>query len=313
MTLAQQQQPIGVFDSGVGGLSVLLALRAVLPNERFVYLADSANAPYGERGDAYVGARTHAITDYLRKQHRIKALVVACNTATAAAIHEVRSSHPDLPLVGLEPAIKPALAVTQTGHVGVIGTRGTLTSAKFGKLMASLADQAHFVVQPCDGLAHAIERSVALPLAPAESTPLASETGALCERYIQAMGTFGKGPGQIDTLMLDCTHYIFVAHELRALVGPDVQFIETGEPVARQTRRLLESAGLLNLAPQGAGAGSSSAVACDSASESVLAEADAALDHRICLLTTGPLPMLQAAADRWLNLPAASCEAVSVP
>jgi glutamate racemase len=99
---------------------------------------------------------------------------------------------------------------------------------------------------------------------------------------------------------------------LRALVGPDVQFIETGEPVARQTRRLLESAGLLNLAPQGAGAGSSSAVACDSASESVLAEADAALDHRICLLTTGPLPMLQAAADRWLNLPAASCEAVSV-
>ncbi|RZJ50713.1 MAG: glutamate racemase, partial [Acidovorax sp.] len=93
--------PIGVFDSGVGGLSVLRALRAALPHESFVYLADSANAPYGERGDLYVAARTHAITRYLREQHHIKALVVACNTATAAAIHEVRSSYPDLPLVGL--------------------------------------------------------------------------------------------------------------------------------------------------------------------------------------------------------------------
>ena len=137
-----RDRPIGVFDSGVGGLSVLRALLAALPNERFVYLADSAHAPYGERGDAYVSARTHAITDYLCEQHGIKALVVACNTATAAAIHEVRSSRPALPLVGLEPAIKPALSATRTGHIGVIGTRGTLTSGKFGKLMASVADLA---------------------------------------------------------------------------------------------------------------------------------------------------------------------------
>ena len=130
--MPQASSPIGVFDSGVGGLSVLRALLAAMPHERFVYLADSANAPYGERGDAFVAARTHAITDYLCQQHHIKALVVACNTATAAAIHEVRSSHPELTLVGLEPAVKPALAVTKTGHVGVIGTRGTLTSAKFG-------------------------------------------------------------------------------------------------------------------------------------------------------------------------------------
>ena len=182
--MPQASSPIGVFDSGVGGLSVLRALLAALPHERFVYLADSANAPYGERGDAFVAARTHAITQYLREQHDIKALVVACNTATAAAIHEVRSSHPDLLLVGLEPAIKSALAVTKTGHVGVIGTRGTLTSAKFGKLMASLADQAHFVVQPCDGLAHAIERSVALPVAPAAHPVESTETGALCKRYV---------------------------------------------------------------------------------------------------------------------------------
>ncbi|PUA96152.1 glutamate racemase [Acidovorax sp. 107] len=290
--------PIGVFDSGVGGLSVLRALLAAMPHERFVYLADSANAPYGERGDAFVAARTHAITQYLRDQHHIKALVVACNTATAAAIHEVRSSHPELPLVGLEPAIKPALAVTKTGHVGVIGTRGTLTSAKFSKLMTSLADQAHFVVQPCDGLAHAIERSVALPPAAAGSPVDATETGALCKRYVQAMGGFGKEPGQMDTLVLGCTHYIFVAHELRALVGPEVQFIETGEPVARQTRRLLEAADLLALPPPPHPNGQPTS---REGPESVQ------------LLTTGPVAMLEAAAQRWLNLPPSLCRSVSVP
>ena len=291
--MPQASSPIGVFDSGVGGLSVLRALLAAMPHERFVYLADSANAPYGERGDAFVAARTHAITEYLCQQHHIKALVVACNTATAAAIHEVRSSHPELTLVGLEPAVKPALAVTKTGHVGVIGTRGTLTSAKFGKLMASLADQAHFVVQPCDGLAHAIERSVALPAAAPDSPVHATETGALCERYLQAMGSFGTGPGQMDTLVLGCTHYIFVAHELRALVGPEVQFIETGEPVARQTRRLLEAAGLLALPPS---------------EQSTSPEGP----EPVQLLTTGPVAMMQAAAQRWLNLPARLCQSVPV-
>ena len=292
--MPQASSPIGVFDSGVGGLSVLRALLAAMPHERFVYLADSANAPYGERGDAFVAARTHAITEYLCQQHHIKALVVACNTATAAAIHEVRSSHPELTLVGLEPAVKPALAVTKTGHVGVIGTRGTLTSAKFGKLMAPLADQAHFVVQPCDGLAHAIERSVALPAAAPDRPVHATETGALCERYVQAMGSFGTGPRQMDTLVLGCTHYIFVAHELRALVGPEVQFIETGEPVARQTRRLLEAAGLLALPPS---------------EQSTSPEGP----EPVQLLTTGPVAMMQAAAQRWLNLPARLCESVSVP
>lgn len=307
--------PIGVFDSGVGGLSVLRALRAALPNERFVYLADSANAPYGERGDAYVSARTHAITRYLREQHHIKALVVACNTATAAAIHEVRSSYPDLPLVGLEPAIKPALAVTQTGRVGVIGTRGTLTSSKFGKLLASLDGQAQFVVQPCDGLAHAIERSVDLPEPAPGSAVGATETGALCERYIHAMGEFGTAPGQIDTLVLGCTHYIFVAHELRALVGPGVQFIETGEPVARQTRRLLESAGLLRNARAGALAHAAEYPDGGAAADAENEGPDEALSDvpNTRLLTTGSVAMLQAGAQRWLGLPADCCSTVSVP
>jgi glutamate racemase len=298
MQQAPSSSPIGVFDSGVGGLSVLRALLAALPQERFVYLADSGNAPYGERGDAFVAARTHAITQYLCEQHQIKALVVACNTATAAAIHEVRSTRPELPLVGLEPAIKPALAATQTGRVGVIGTRGTLTSAKFSKLMASLAGQADFVVQPCDGLAHAIERSVAQPSVPAlEGAAPSTETGALCARYVQAMGPFGTGPGQIDTLVLGCTHYIFVAHELRALVGPGVQFIETGEPVARQTQRLLETAGLLCEVANAPATGS------PSSPETA---------QRVELLTTGPVAMLEAAAQRWLGLPATCCRSVQV-
>lgn len=278
------QQPIGVFDSGVGGLSVLRALRAELPLERFVYLADSAHAPYGERGDAFVGERTHAITQYLRAQHHIKALVVACNTATAAAIHEVRSRHPDLPLVGLEPALKPALAATRTGRIGVIGTRGTLSSAKFAKLLASVADQAEFVLQPCDGLAHAIERSVAQPLATDAGT---TETRALCARHIGAMGSFGSEAGQMDALVLGCTHYIFAADDLRALVGPQVRFIETGEPVARQTRRLLQASDQL----------------ADTAPDS----------NAVQLLTTGPLAQLQAAAQRWLGLPGQYCAQVIAP
>jgi glutamate racemase len=281
-------QPIGVFDSGIGGLSVLQALRAELPHERFVYLADSGNAPYGDaRGDAFVSARTHAITRYLREQHHIKALVVACNTATAAAIHEVRSSQPDLPAVGVEPALKPAAALSKTGRIGVIGTRGTLTSDKFSRLLASLAGQADFVVQPCDGLASAIERSTAQPL-PAD--PLATETRALCARYISAMGPFGTDAGQMDTLVLGCTHYVFVAEELRALVGPQVRLIETGEAVARQTRRLLHLDALL--APE------------DSAEMPA---------SSIRLLTTGALGPLQAAAGRWLQLPPDCCGTVVIP
>lgn len=274
--------PIGVFDSGIGGLSVLRALRAALPHERFVYLADSANAPYGERGDAYVSARTHAITRYLVEQHGIKALVVACNTATAAAIHEVRQSYPQLPSVGLEPAIKPAVASSQTGRIGVIGTRGTLTSQKFSRLLQSLQHQASFVVQPCDGLAYAIERETEHAETAAS---LVSEVKSLCTQYIEAMRPFGTEAGEIDTLVLGCTHYIFAEQELRALVGPEIRLVETGEPVARQTRRLLESAHLLATNDSGA----------------------TTQQENVTLLTTGSLLPLRAAAQRWLQLPAECC------
>jgi glutamate racemase len=231
--------PIGVFDSGVGGLSILRALRAELPAEDFVYLADSGFAPYGERDDTFVVERARAVAQRLLDEHAIKALVIACNTATAAAVHLLRKQLPGLPIVGVEPALKPALALTRTGRIGVMATRGTLASAKFAALHDSLKGPAQFLLQPCDGLADAIE---------SHDT---SRIAQLCARYTQAMGRFGSESGAIDTLVLGCTHYPFAQEQLQALVGSEVRMVETGAPVARQTRRLLEAAGLLS--PAGAG------------------------------------------------------------
>jgi glutamate racemase len=219
--------PIGVFDSGVGGLSVLRALRTELPSESFVYVADSGYAPYGERDDRFVLQRAFAITYYLLEQCAIKALVVACNTATAAAIHALREKFPDLPIVGIEPALKPAVAATRTGVIGVMATQGTLNSQKFQSLLAAFQGQATFQLQACNGLADAIEHAVATKIV------------AACAYYTGAMGTFGSEAGAIDTLVLGCTHYPFVATELRATVGAGVTLLEGGAPVARQTHRLL--------------------------------------------------------------------------
>lgn len=254
--------PIGVFDSGHGGLSVLRALRAELPHEDFVYYADAGYAPYGERGDAYVAERTRAVIRTLREDHGVKALVVACNTATAAAIHLVRAEHGGFPLVGVEPALKPAAALTRTRKVAVLATRGTLASAKLAALHASLKAQAEFVLVPCDGLAAAIDR---------DDGP---RIGELCERYLRQAGPFGLAPGQADTLVLGCTHYPFAWEQFAGLVGPDVIMVETGEPVARQTRRLLEAAGALRDSGSG----------------------------QVQLASSGDPQALKAAASRWLGL-----------
>jgi glutamate racemase len=275
--------PIGVFDSGIGGLSVLRSLQRELPNERFVYLADSANAPYGEKNEAFIRQRTHAIAEYLLAQHHIKALVVACNTATAATIHELRERHPALPLVGLEPALKPALALSRTRQIGVMATRGTVGSDKFARLLASVQNEAHFEVQACNGLALAIEQSTL----PDQTSVAQAQITRLLQTYTRAMGRFGSAPGEIDTLVLGCTHYVFVENALHQLLGPHVQLVSTGEPVARQTQRLLAAANLLNASPP-TGQRSS-----------------------IQLLTTGDLQGLQAAAQRWLGLSAECCRAVS--
>jgi len=257
---------IGVFDSGIGGLSVLRALRAELPHEDFIYIADKAHAPYGERDDAHVIARSRALAAELVGRGA-KALVVACNTATAAAIHVLRAEYPNLPIVGVEPALKPALLSSKTRRIGVMATRGTLASAKFKALLASLEGEAGFVLQPCDGLADAIEQQVA----PGDS----SRVAALCASYAGAMGHFGTGSGEIDTLVLGCTHYPFAQAHLRRLLGPGVSFVETGEPVARRTRQLLRERGLLN------------------GSEA---------EGTVTLQSTGDSTALKAAAKQWLLL-----------
>jgi glutamate racemase len=256
------EHPIGVFDSGVGGLSILRALRAELPHEEFVYFSDARHAPYGEKGDEFVRDRTLVIADYMLGRHRVKCLVVACNTATAAGMDLLREQHADLPTVGVEPALKPAAAFTRTGRIAVFATAGTLASARFRKLHDALGGQAEFVLQACEGLAAAIEADDA------------ASVRTLCTHYIAQTGRFGTGPGQIDTLVLGCTHYPFAEAVLRELVGPAVRFVETGEPVARQTRRLLKERGLLN--PDGSG--------------------------RTQWLTSGEPEVLQGAAARWLGV-----------
>jgi glutamate racemase len=262
--------PIGVFDSGIGGLSILKALRAELPNESFVYIADSGNAPYGEKGDAFVIDRSRALTRMLIDPYGnfgVKALVVACNTATAAAVKLLRAEYPNLPLVGVEPALKPAVQLSKTRRIGVLATRGTLESAKFAALKATLADQAEFILQPCDGLAAAIE---------AQNTPKIIALSATYTLAVSKYGQFGAQNGQIDTLVLGCTHYPFISDVLRAHTGADVHYIDTGEPVARQTRRLLEAAGTLN-------------TSTDSAD--------------LQLFTTGDLDSFAELTMLWLNLP----------
>jgi glutamate racemase len=255
---------VGVFDSGVGGLSILQALRAELPQEKFVYIADSAHAPYGERDDSHVMRRSHAITRYLVEHHQIKTLVVACNTATAAAIRDLRQDFTDLPIVGIEPALKPAAAQSQTQRIGVMATRGTLNSEKFRTLLTSLHGQARFVLQPCDGLADAIERDDAIKIV------------AYCAEYTRAMGRFGIEADDLDTLVLGCTHYPFAQAVLRAQVGDGVAFLEGGAPVARQTRKLLAAHGWL-------------------------APTDTQATPDLMLCATGNVSNLQSAVQRWLQ------------
>jgi glutamate racemase len=220
---------VGVFDSGVGGLSVLQALRAEMPGARFIYVADSAHAPYGERSSAQVSQRAQRIAEALIHDHGIDALVVACNTATAHAIEALRERHPGTPIVGVEPALRPAAATSRSGHVGVLATRGTVQSDRFARLLrevkASSADRpVRFSIQACDGLADAIERQDS------------ATTRRLCKQYVSALR---QQAGDIDTVVLGCTHYPFAGDVLRDVLGPDVKLMDTGEAVARRTRAVL--------------------------------------------------------------------------
>jgi glutamate racemase len=221
--------PIGVFDSGIGGLSVLLHIREELPYENLLYIADSAHAPYGGKSPEEIRARSLALSEFLLSQGA-KALVVACNTATAAAISVLRERF-DVPVIGMEPAVKPAVSATRSGIVGVLATTGTLKSARFAALLESYGQNVRVVTQGCPGLVECIERG---ELA-------SSETRDLLGRYLRPLLEQGA-----DTIVLGCTHYPFLKPLIREIAGEGVVLIDTGAAVARQVRRRIEEAELLS-------------------------------------------------------------------
>jgi glutamate racemase len=227
---------IGVFDSGVGGLSVLREIRALLPLERTIYVADSAHIPYGAKSTEFVRRRAVRITEFLRDAGT-KAVVVACNTATAAAVSALRATSV-LPIIGMEPGVKPAVAASRSRVVGVLATPGTLRSQKFATLVQSYGGGVEVVVQPCPGLVEQVERGDTNGL----------HTRALVQRYVMPLLERGA-----DTLVLGCTHYPFLAHLIREVAGSGVTLVDTGHAVARELKRRLAADHLLTSATQPGG------------------------------------------------------------
>jgi glutamate racemase len=219
------RRPIGIFDSGLGGLSVLRELVRVLPNEDVVYVADSAHVPYGPKPPAFIRARSLTITKFLVGVHNAKAVVVACNTATTHAVEMLRREFPDVPIVGMEPAIKPAAAATRSGTVGVLATQATLGGERFVDLAQRYSEGIELLTQPSPGLVECVEAG--------------DVNGPEAERLLRAYTEPMLARGA-DTIVLGCTHYPFLRDRLQGIVGNDVQIIDTGEAVARQTVRVLE-------------------------------------------------------------------------
>lgn len=225
--------PVGVFDSGLGGLSVLRELRSRLPHEDFVYVADSGHVPYGEKSDAFIRARTQAISGFLLERGA-KLIVIACNTATAAAVRELRAQCP-VPVVGMEPAVKPAAAATRSGTVGVLATTGTLASAKFAALLARFGHGVRVLTEPCPGWVDLVERGDCS----------GAQARMLVARHVGPLLAHGA-----DTLILGCTHYPFLKPLIAEVAGPGVALIDTGAAVARHTHDVLAAAGQLAAGPR---------------------------------------------------------------
>ena len=220
--------PIGVFDSGVGGISVLAEMRALLPEENFIYFADSANAPYGTKTVEEVQRFSLDIADYLCSQE-IKALVVACNTATSVAINEIRARL-EIPVIGMEPALKPAVECAGRGRIVVMATPMTLRERKFNDLLNRYDEHKEIIPLPCPGLVELIEKG--------------TRSGQVISNYLSEL----LRQVNMDTLsvvVLGCTHYVFVRNTLRQMVDDCVQIIDGNSGTARQLQRVLAQAGLL--------------------------------------------------------------------
>lgn len=225
---------IGVFDSGVGGISVLREIRACMPGEDLLYAADSGHVPYGSKSESYIQDRSLRISRWLLDQGA-KAIVVACNTATAAAATTLRAAF-DVPVIAMEPAVKPAVAATRSGVIGVLATVGTARSERLTTLIQRFGRGVQILTQPCPGLVERVEAGdVASPA-----------TRLLLERYVHPLLERGA-----DTLVLGCTHYPFLRPLLADIAGADVALIDTGGAVARRTHDVLAEHDLLRKARRG--------------------------------------------------------------
>lgn len=228
-TRSLPQQPIGMFDSGVGGLSVLRALRSALPNENVLYLADQSHIPYGPKSKEEIRGFAFEITRFLMSQGA-KLIVVACNTASAAALHALREAFPSTSFVGMEPAVKPAAEITRTGKVGVLATPTTFSGELYASVVERFAQHVTIFKSTCPGLVEEIEAGNL-------ETP---RTRRILEEALAPMVEAG-----IDTVVMGCTHYPFVIPLIEEITGPAVRTIDPAPAIARQAQRLLEAEGLL--------------------------------------------------------------------
>jgi len=228
--MPKHSEPIGIYDSGVGGLSVLREVQAQLPHENLIYFGDQINCPYGSRSKLELQGLAEAVIRFLLER-QIKLLVIACNTASAAALKEMRLRFPDLPIVGMEPAVKPAASQTHSGKVGVLATPSTFSGELYASVIERFAQDVEIFESTCPGLVAQIEKG-------ALDNP---ETIAILKDAIYPMVRQGA-----DTLVMGCTHYPFVIPQIKQIAGADVAVIDPAPAVARQVERVLNSKDLLN-------------------------------------------------------------------
>lgn len=217
-------RPIGIFDSGTGGLSVYRHIRSALPAENLIYFADQAHIPYGKRSGEQVREFSEQIVRFLLALD-VKLIVIACNTATVAALTYLRTQFPDTPFVGMEPAVKPAAEMTRRGKVGVLATAGTFVSQRYASLMARFAQDVVLFEDPCSGLVELVEAGKG------DSAEVESLLTPILAPMLAA---------DVDVIVLGCTHFPFVQPAIRRIVGDDVAIIDPAPAIARQVARLLQ-------------------------------------------------------------------------
>lgn len=231
--MTDTQAPIGIFDSGIGGLTVLDKIRSVLPFEKIIYVADSLHAPYGENPPEFILSRSLRCAEFL-VDNKVKCLVIASNTATACASLELRKRYPSLPIIATEPPVKPAIEAAGSKVIGVLVTAATSSSGKYERLLNRVTATKRIITQPCPGLVKQIETQ----------GPDGEQTVELLKRYLKPLMD-----ENIDTLVLGCTHYPYLSEQIRKIAGPDLVLVDPSLGVARHVKRLLEESGGLNNSP----------------------------------------------------------------